>query len=218
MELTFKQNEELNYEAEFKVDGDFNLHIERVSKGPICLMQRGTSEGEYSNSAVLDNDDDTLDYDFAALVYPKWIKVVSGSEVISASVNFNEGGGSGSGESDSGEVIYYKLDEPMYLQDIEYFLKEVYVFSGARGYYDKQIGYYYGTPASIRGMIGSKYSSYGYIDAFEFRPFQFWKSWSDMSLVTYNDLESFSEAFPEIISTSLPRITAEEYWQYYNAE
>lgn len=97
MKLNFKQNEELNYEAEFKVESDFNLHVERVSKGPIHLMQRGTSKGEYSNSAVLDNNDDTLDYDFAALVYPKWIKVVSGSEVVSASVNFNEGGGSGNG-------------------------------------------------------------------------------------------------------------------------
>ena len=113
MNITFNQNEELNYEAEIKVDGDFNLHIERVSKGPIYLMQRGTSEGEYSNSAVLDNDDDTLDYDFAALVYPKWIKIVSGSEVVSASVNFNEGGGSGngsgSGEASCGEYIYLDL-------------------------------------------------------------------------------------------------------------
>ena len=49
-----------------------------------------------------------VDYDFGALVYPKWIKVVSGSEVVSASVNFNEGGGSGNGSSESsGEAFTF---------------------------------------------------------------------------------------------------------------
>ena len=47
------------------------------------------------------------DIDFGALVYPKWIKVVSGSEVLSASVNFNEGGGSGNGEAST--VGYYHI-------------------------------------------------------------------------------------------------------------
>jgi len=57
-----------------------------------------------------------IDYDFGALVYPKWIKVVSGSEVVSASVNFNWGGGSGSGSgsSDGIAIEYYRIDWSYY--------------------------------------------------------------------------------------------------------
>lgn len=44
------------------------------------------------------------------MVYPKWIKVVSGSEVTNGVVNFNEGGGSGSGSSDGVTVEYYRID------------------------------------------------------------------------------------------------------------
>lgn len=38
MELNFKQNEQFNYEAEFKADGVFNLHIEKTNSGPITVL------------------------------------------------------------------------------------------------------------------------------------------------------------------------------------
>ena len=99
MEITFEKVGN-KYIAEFEATNDFNLHIERAEQGTLEVYQRGTSEGEYDfawSAGV--GARKVIDYDFCALVYPKYIKVVSGSEVLSASVNFNEGGGSGSGES-----------------------------------------------------------------------------------------------------------------------
>ena len=110
MEITFEKVNEHRYEACFEAPGDFNLHVERIKNGTLEVYQRGIAEGEYDFdwSAGI-GARKVIDYDFAAFVYPKWIKVVSGSEVVSASVNFNEGGGSGSGSSD-GKWEYYKID------------------------------------------------------------------------------------------------------------
>lgn len=107
MELTFEKVGN-QYVAEFEAPSDFNLHIERNNTGVLEVHQRGSAEGAYDfawGTGV--NGRKVIDYDFGALVYPKWIKVVSGSEVISASVNFNEGGGSGSGESGDASTIEY---------------------------------------------------------------------------------------------------------------
>lgn len=103
--------------AEFEATSDFNLHIERVDDGLLKVMQRGTTEGEYVDTDVWDAGKPcykNFDCDVAAFVYPKWIKVISGTEVITASVNFNEGGGSGSGSgsgsSDGITMEYYRID------------------------------------------------------------------------------------------------------------
>lgn len=129
------------------------------------------------------------------------------------------GSGNGSGSGDNGEVIYYKLKEPYYinLSEYDYFQKNLNVFSAARGYYDKQIGYYYGSVTAISGIVGAKYSTYPYIDALEFRPTQYLKSWSDMSIVTYKDYETLVAAFPDIFIplNEITRITAEEYWEHF---
>ena len=109
MELNF--NKEGNvWVAEFEATSDFNLHLERSDDGLIKVMQRGTTEGEYVDSFITsgDNQMKNFDCDFAALVYPKYIKVISGTEVITASVNFNEGGGSGSGSGD--QLSYYRVN------------------------------------------------------------------------------------------------------------
>ena len=110
MEITFEKVGN-KYVAEFEATNDFNLHIERTEQGTLEVYQRGTAEGEYDFawSAGI-GARKVIDYDFGALVYPKYIKVVSGSEVISASVNFNEGGGSGSGSSDGVNMEYYRID------------------------------------------------------------------------------------------------------------
>lgn len=102
-----------HYVAEFKADNDFNLHVERTKLSTLEVYQKGVEEGEYDFAwSPGIGARKVIDYDFAALVYPKWIKVVSGSEVISASVNFNEGGGSGSGSGSSDGVTmeYYRID------------------------------------------------------------------------------------------------------------
>ena len=92
MELQFQKVNENEWVAEFQATADFNLHIERVSSGSITVAQRGTEIGEYATAwakgEFVYEGQRVIDYDFGALVYPKWIKVTSSSEVISATVTF----------------------------------------------------------------------------------------------------------------------------------
>ena len=111
MELVFEKVGN-HYVAEFKADNDFNLHVERTKLGTLEVYQKGVEEGEYDFAwSIGIGARKVIDYDFAALVYPKWIKVVSGSEVVSASVNFNEGGGSGSGSGEASTIEYLDVSE-----------------------------------------------------------------------------------------------------------
>lgn len=91
MELTFEKVGN-QYVAEFEAPSDFNLHIEREEIGILEVHQRGSEEGKYDfawGTGV--NGRKVVDYDFGALVYPKWIKVVSGSEVVKAFVTCSNG-------------------------------------------------------------------------------------------------------------------------------
>lgn len=91
MELNFVETiEGKEWVAEFEVTSDFNLHLERVHGGSLVVSQRGTSSGEYAAAFAkgVYEGKRVIDHDFGALVYPKWIKVVSGSEVINAIVTF----------------------------------------------------------------------------------------------------------------------------------
>ena len=101
MELNFIENENQDWVAEFEATGDFNLHLERDQKGTIIILQKQNEEDEYAFSSEFPNYYKIFNYDFAALLYPKYIKVISDSKVIKGSVNFNEGGGSGSGSGES---------------------------------------------------------------------------------------------------------------------
>ena len=106
MELVFEKVSN-QYVAEFEATNDFNLHIEREEIGVLEVHQRGSEEGKYDFAwGTGINGRKVIDYDFGALVYPKYIKVVSSSEVLSASVNFNEGGGSGSGSGEASTIEY----------------------------------------------------------------------------------------------------------------
>ena len=100
------------WQAEFEATSDFNLHLERVKGSYLVVSQRGTPSGEYAAAFAkgVYEGQAVIDYDFGALVYPKYIKVVSGSEVVSGSVNFNEGGGSGSSDNSDVKWEYYKID------------------------------------------------------------------------------------------------------------
>jgi hypothetical protein len=89
MELTFNKTNENVYEAVFEVTSDFNIHLERKSTGILVIKQSGIADGAFDDAFNLGiNAREVIDYDFGALVYPKWIKVVSGSEVIKGIVTF----------------------------------------------------------------------------------------------------------------------------------
>lgn len=91
MELTFNKTNENVYEAVFEAPSNFNIHLERKSTGILVVKQSGVADGEFDEAFNLGiNAREVIDYDFGALVYPKWIKVVSGSEVLKSQVTFAE--------------------------------------------------------------------------------------------------------------------------------
>lgn len=83
MDLSFEKIENA-WVAEFEVNSDFNLHLEREKTGFLIVEQRGCAEGQYDTAFArgVYEGKAVIDYDFGALVYPKWIKVSSGCEVI----------------------------------------------------------------------------------------------------------------------------------------
>lgn len=89
MTLTFTKvgNE---WVAEFEAPSDFNLHIEREDSGIILINQRGVPYGEYAFSFMrgLKEGKKVFDQDFGALVYPKYIQVISSSKVLKGVVTF----------------------------------------------------------------------------------------------------------------------------------
>lgn len=78
--------------SEFEVTGHFNLHLERKGTGSLVVYQRGTGSGEYAAAFAkgVYEGQKVIDIDFGALVYPKYIKVVSGSEVLKGEVTLAE--------------------------------------------------------------------------------------------------------------------------------
>lgn len=91
MELNFSKvgNE---WVSAVKVEGDFNLHLERKGTGSLIVSQRGSGSGEYALSFMrgMNEGKKVFDYDFGALVYPKFIKITSGSEVLNGVVTSDE--------------------------------------------------------------------------------------------------------------------------------
>lgn len=88
MELSFTQKNPRRWEAEFIATADFNLHIERQSSGFLFVQQRTSSIGEYDSisGANFALSDPIIDVDMVALVYPKYIKIVSEVEPTFAEV------------------------------------------------------------------------------------------------------------------------------------
>ena len=89
MEINFTKQNGV-WVAEFEATSDFNVHLERTNGGLIRLLQRGTETGEYVDFYLNagSDADANFDSDFGALVYPKWIKIISGTEVINRKVTF----------------------------------------------------------------------------------------------------------------------------------
>lgn len=92
MELTFTKNEkESAYVAEFEATADFNLHIEREAGGDILLYQRTSGNGyDIVDGFGVQKHQGTIDIDFTALIFPKFIKIVSKVEPSLAVVTFKE--------------------------------------------------------------------------------------------------------------------------------
>lgn len=146
MELNFIENENQDWVAEFEATGDFNLHLERDQKGTIIILQKQNEEDEYAFSSEFPNYYKIFNYDFAALLYPKYIKVISDSKVIKGSVNFNEGGGSGSGSNkkmfglypDYVVDVYPEFRDNMYFQYNEGMTWEQWLASDYNTMFDKK--------------------------------------------------------------------------------
>lgn len=81
--LSFKQNGEC-YEAEFKANADYALHIERKVKGKISIQQRSTESGEYADCILptwVKDAGKVLDVSISHGVYPMNVKIISDTEV-----------------------------------------------------------------------------------------------------------------------------------------
>lgn len=102
MQLEFKKQNGL-YEVEFEVTGDFNLHLERKNYGRVELYQKTSSETNYTSSPSYSaNGDAIINLDFSMGVYPKFVKIISYTEVEKAIVTIeDESGDAGSGSSGS---------------------------------------------------------------------------------------------------------------------
>ena len=90
MELSFVK-EGRRYFAEFKATSDFNLHIEKTGSGFLYVQQKTVENAEYDSirGATFAQSDVVIDIDFTALVYPKWIKIVTEVEPTLAVVTYN---------------------------------------------------------------------------------------------------------------------------------
>lgn len=75
MELTFLQNGN-KWVTEFEANADFNLHIEKGA-GSLSVSQTSVPGGKYDNvpSLRMSPEDETLDKDVTALLYPKTIRI-----------------------------------------------------------------------------------------------------------------------------------------------
>ena len=91
MTLEFTKNQNV-WSAEFKAESDFNLHIEGVKEGDVEIYQRGTESGAYSHvrgATPYPSFSNVYDFDFAGVVYPKYIKVECPVEPTMAIVTYN---------------------------------------------------------------------------------------------------------------------------------
>lgn len=87
MELKFNKNGDA-WVAEFEATDKFNLHMEGLLLGSFSILQR-TAGGKYTHVRDIPTYprfDKVFDYDFDALVYPKYIKIVSETEPTYAEV------------------------------------------------------------------------------------------------------------------------------------
>lgn len=125
MEIIFNKEGE-KFAAEFKVDADFNLHIERPGAGSISFFQKTSYFGEYAHIDNMGNQNYNVvfDADFTAMVWPKYIKVISEvmptSAIVTTKGNVDNSGGNG-GSGNGGSSIIHILSEQ---KDVEEYIPE----------------------------------------------------------------------------------------------
>lgn len=119
--LIFKK-ESKGYVSEFKVNGPFNIHLEKSKPGKIYFKQRGSDQGEYDiiKAADYSSRDLIIDDDYSSPVglYPKWIKIESEVKPSVAVVSSNaevevltqEEAENNTGSAvKEGDVLYYTM-------------------------------------------------------------------------------------------------------------
>lgn len=76
------------YVAEATANADYNLHIERENNGSITVLHSTVNDGEKVPVAHWDYTplSPSLDEDFDGIVYPKYLKIVSGTPVTSGTI------------------------------------------------------------------------------------------------------------------------------------
>jgi len=121
--LIFKK-ESKGYVSEFKVNGPFNIHLEKSKPGKIYFKQRGSDQGEYDiiKAADYSSRDLIIDDDYSSPVglYPKYIKIESEVKPSVAVVSSNaevevltqEEAENNTGSAvKEGDVLYYRRSE-----------------------------------------------------------------------------------------------------------
>lgn len=66
------------WQADFKVTGDFSLHVERSQAGAISLLQKSIEEGKYAavEDTSIDRSDLVIDTESKGFLPPKWLRIV----------------------------------------------------------------------------------------------------------------------------------------------
>ena len=83
--------------AEFKVESDFNLHVEK-GVGNISISQSSVEGGAYDYVKQLSNAplDKVVDIDFVGVIYPKYIKIECATlptlAIVTSNGEITEGG------------------------------------------------------------------------------------------------------------------------------
>lgn len=82
MELNFTLENGL-YVATFTATTNFNIHIERESRGLLGILQTSVENSQYSHiiehKPFLQNK--VFDCDFSGVIWPKYIKIISDTEI-----------------------------------------------------------------------------------------------------------------------------------------
>lgn len=127
-----------------------------------------------------------------------------------------ESGGSGSGSGDN-NFKYYKFDPFTITETIYYYDETQYLITHMRSQLNGG-RYMYGTFAGLIKYFGNL-SQNPYVDAFAFSPTDLYlgpeKGW--ITIKSYEEAAAlYPMAFPPI--SYVTEITAEEYWEHFNAE
>lgn len=91
MELTFVHDGN-KWVAEFEVNSDFNLHIEKGA-GSLSVLQTSVAGGKYDNvpSLHMSIEDATMDKDVTAILYPKTLLIEARTKEAPYAVVSSEG-------------------------------------------------------------------------------------------------------------------------------